>query len=73
VYPDFARCVVPMQEPPAGRWYGGMDFGTRSPFAAVWGVRDRDDVLWVVGEHYATYKSLAYHVKHLPKGVTRLE
>jgi hypothetical protein len=70
VYPDFGRCVVPAQQVPAGRWYGGMDFGLRNPFAAVWGVLDRDDVLWLVGEHYARDKTLAYHAKHLPKGVT---
>jgi hypothetical protein len=69
VYPDFARCVV-QAEPPQGRWYGGIDFGLRNPFAAVWGVLDRDDVFWLVGEHYARDKSLAYHAKHLPKGVT---
>jgi hypothetical protein len=55
---------------PAGRWYGGIDFGLRNPFAAVWGVLDRDDVLWLADEHYVRDKPLAYHVQHLPRGVT---
>jgi hypothetical protein len=70
VYPDFARSVVPAGPVPAGRWFGGIDFGLRNPFAAVWGVVDRDDVLWLVGEHYARDKPLAYHLQHLPRNVT---
>jgi hypothetical protein len=70
VYPDFARCVVQADGVPAGRWFGGIDFGLRNPFAAVWGVVDRDDVLWLVGEHYAADKTLAYHAARLPRQVT---
>src|SRR6266851_1441180 len=69
VYPDFARCVVPGPAP-AGRRVGGLDFGVRNPFAAVWGVLDRDDVLWLTGEHYSREMSLAYHAQHLPRDVT---
>src|SRR5438445_1620910 len=69
VYPDFARCVVPGPAP-AGKRVGGLDFGVRNPFAAVWGVLDRDDVLWLTGEHYSREKSLAYHAQHLPRDVT---
>jgi hypothetical protein len=69
VYPDFARCVVPGPAP-QGRPLGGIDFGLRNPFAAIWGVLDRDDVLWLHGEHYSREKPLAYHVQHLPHGVT---
>jgi len=29
-----------------GRSVGGIDFGFRTPFAAVWGTLDRDGVLW---------------------------
>src|SRR5262249_48550038 len=47
---------------------GGLDFGFRNPFAAVWGVVDRDGVLWLTGEHYAAEKPLAYHAEHLPRG-----
>jgi hypothetical protein len=69
VYPDFARCVVKVDQVPTGRWFGGLDFGLRNPFAAVWGVLDRDDVFWLVGEHYARDQPLAYHAQHLPKRV----
>jgi hypothetical protein len=76
VYPDFARHVVPAGGPglsapgaPAGRHVGGIDFGLRNPFAAVWGVLDRDDVLWLTGEHYSREQSLAYHARHLPRDV----
>lgn len=47
VYPDFPRACVPAQPLPAGRQVGGIDFGWRNPFAAVWGVLDREDVLWL--------------------------
>lgn len=52
------------------QWVGGMDFGFRNPFAAVWGVLDNDDVLWLVGEHYARGKPLSYHAERLPREVT---
>jgi hypothetical protein len=77
VYPDFARCVVRPGEPeafapgvPAGRKVGGIDFGFRNPFAAVWGVIDRDGVLWLTGEHYARQKPLSDHARRLPRDVT---
>jgi hypothetical protein len=70
VYPDFDRCVVPGPAPEAGRRVGGIDFGFRNPFAAVWGVLDRDGVLWLTGEHYCRQKPLSYHVERLPRGVT---
>src|SRR5262249_9092072 len=79
VFPDFARCVVHppfLPEPrasatgvPTGRKVGGIDFGYRNPFAAVWGVLDRDGVLWLTGEHYETQKPLDYHARFLPKDV----
>jgi hypothetical protein len=54
---------------PTGRPVGGIDFGFRNPFAAVWGVVDRDDILWLTSEHYCRNKPLSYHIKHLPKNV----
>ena len=54
---------------PAGKKLGGMDFGYRNPFAAVWGVLDRDDVLWLTGEHYCRQQPLSYHATHLPRDV----
>ncbi len=56
-------------EGPQGRPVGGIDFGFRNPFAAVWGVVDRDDILWLTGEHYCRNKPLSYHIKHLPRNV----
>jgi Terminase large subunit, T4likevirus-type, N-terminal len=49
---------------------GGIDFGFRNPFAAIWGFVDRDDVLWLVGEHYGKLKPLSWHAQHLPRNVT---
>jgi hypothetical protein len=70
VYPDFDRCVVTGPAPPAGRRVGGIDFGFRNPFAALWGVVDHDGVLWLTGEHYCRHKPLSYHAEHLPRGFT---
>jgi hypothetical protein len=76
VYPDFARCVVPTNQPgapatgvPAGRKVGGIDFGFRNPFAAVWGTLDREDILWLTGEHYCRQRPLSYHTQQLPRDV----
>ncbi len=69
VYPDFARCVVPVPAPREGRVVGGIDFGFRNPFAAVWGVLDRNHVLWLTGEHYERGRPLSYHAGRLPREV----
>ncbi len=69
VYPDFARCVVPGPAPLGGRRVGGIDFGFRNPFAAVWGTLDGDGVLWLIGEHYKSSKPLSFHAQHLPRDV----
>jgi hypothetical protein len=68
VYPNFGRCAVP-EPAPAGTPVGGMDFGFRNPFAALWGVHDRDGVLWLTGEHYERQKPLSYHASRLPRRV----
>src|SRR5882724_382950 len=72
VFPDFARCVVPgpAPEPSAGKRVGGIDFGFRNPFAAVWGVLDKDGILWLTGEHYSRGRPLSYHATQLPRGYT---
>jgi hypothetical protein len=70
VYPDFDQCVVEGPAPANGRRVGGIDFGFRNPFAALWGLVDHDGVLWLTGEHYCRQKPLSYHVDHLPRGVT---
>src|SRR5207245_9108624 len=76
VYPDFAKQVTGgrsqdiKQALAYGTKVGGIDFGLRNPFAAIWGVLDYDGVLWLSGEHYSRQQSLAYHVQHLPRDVT---
>jgi hypothetical protein len=79
VYPDFARCVVPGLPSHLGPeglavkglpLVGGIDFGFRNPFAAVWGLHDRDGILWLTGEHYSREKPLAFRAAHLPPNVT---
>jgi len=52
-----------------GRFVGGIDFGFRNPFAAIWGIIDRDGILWLTGEHYSREKPLSYHAAHLPRQV----
>ena len=49
---------------------GGIDFGWRNPFAAVWGFLDRDDVLWITHERYLRETPVTEHAQALPKEVT---
>jgi hypothetical protein len=69
VYPDFAQAVVTAGTPPAGKAVGGLDWGWNNPFAAVWGVLTRDDVLWITGERYARATPLHEHIAALPPHV----
>jgi hypothetical protein len=70
VYPDFERCIVDdplrLMVPPTD---GGIDFGFRNPFAAVWGHYDCDDCYWVTGVRYRSGVTLPIHSEALPKGV----
>jgi hypothetical protein len=68
VYPQFFRSVTAGPVPP-GRRVGGIDFGLRQPFAAVWGVLDARDVLWLCGEIYERGQPLSALVKRLPADV----
>ena len=52
VYPRFSTAVTDEQAPKAGKRVGGIDFGWRNPFAALWGRLTTDDVLWIIGERY---------------------
>jgi hypothetical protein len=70
VLPDFARCEVAGPAPTAGKRVGGIDFGFRNPFAAVWGVLGSDGILWLTGEHYSRGKPLSFHATQLPRGYT---
>jgi len=72
VYPDLATCVVPARTGDTrkeGKQVGGIDFGFRNPFAAVWGVLDGDNVLWLEGEHYCRERPLSYNAARLPREV----
>jgi hypothetical protein len=68
VYPDFARCVLAGPAPVGGTAVGGIDFGFRNPFAAVWGTL-KDGVLILTGEHYCRGRPLSYHATQLPRHV----
>ena len=48
---------------------GGIDFGWRNPFAAIWGVLDHDDVLWIDNERYLRETPVSDHAAALPKDV----
>jgi len=71
VYPDFRdKCGCDMWiEPAHGQRIGGMDFGFRNPFAAIWGTLDREGVLWISGEYYKRQAGLHEHAATLPKDV----
>jgi hypothetical protein len=70
VYPDFESAyTADWQEAERGRAVGGIDWGWRNPFAAVWGVRDKDDVLWIQEERYLRETPLHEHARALPKKV----
>jgi hypothetical protein len=70
VYPDLPGCVVPGPAPAFKRRYGGIDFGYRNPFAAVWGGLDRDGILWLAAERYVREEAAGFHATHLPRDVT---
>jgi len=68
VYPRFEECVPAAWMPPrAERKVGGIDFGFRNPFAAVWGLLDHDDVLWIEAERYRRATPLHEHAAALPR------
>jgi hypothetical protein len=70
VYPDFARCVTAaLPRDLRGKKVGGIDFGFRNPFAAIWGTHDHDGVLYLTGEHYVRGRPLSYHAAQLPRDV----
>ncbi len=69
VYPDFAACAI-HQSIDISPTVGGIDFGYRNPFAALWGHVDGDGTLWITGERYATKQTIHEHAPHLPRKVT---
>jgi len=69
VYPELPGCVVTGPAPALKDRVGGMDFGYRNPFAALWGGLDRDGILWLTHEHYHRQQPLSYHAANLPREV----
>jgi hypothetical protein len=68
VYPNFKRCLIDTWPDPKGRKIGGIDWGWRNPFAAVWGIHDQDtDILYIQAERYASTRPLAEHRDALKK------
>jgi hypothetical protein len=65
VYPDFGQAVLEDWTDPAGKPVGGIDFGWRNPFAALRGVLDYDDVLWIGQERYLRETPLHEHASAL--------
>ena len=72
VFPNFTRCMTArgVAAPITGKKVGGIDFGFRNPFAAVWGILDDKNVLWLTHEHYGRGKALSEHLRRLPRDVT---
>ncbi len=70
VYPDLGKCMAPGPFTATGRKVGGIDFGFKNPFAALWGILDKEDVLWIDHEYYSREKPLSVHALHLPREVT---
>ncbi len=70
VYPEFSQAVVEFPPSLEGRRVGGIDFGWRNPFAAVWGIVDHDGVLWITNERYLRETPISDHAAALPKNVT---
>jgi hypothetical protein len=68
VYPDFQKCQAPIDITKVwGQKVGGIDWGWRNPFAAIWGTLDNDDVLHLYGERYLRQVALHEHAAALPK------
>jgi hypothetical protein len=70
VYPDFAGQTGGGLLTKTGTRVGGIDWGFRNPFAAVWGCLDADDVLTITGERYLRETPLHEHAQQLPRDVT---
>ena len=72
VFPEFEMAITKSEDERSDSWgsrVGGIDFGWRNPFAAIWGVLDHDDVLWITHERYLRETPLSDHAAALPRGV----
>lgn len=54
-----------------GRLIGGIDFGFNDPFAALCGLLDDEDVLWIWYERYLPKTTIEEHANALPKFLNR--
>lgn len=69
VYPGFDGCIVDALPAHLGAPDGGgIDFGFHNPFAAVWGVVDHDDVMWVLGCRSVRQTTIPTHAEAIPRG-----
>lgn len=66
VYPEFVDCLVEAEDRPGIPDIGGMDFGLRNPFVALWGYEDHDGVLWITECYYKRELTIPEHSKVLP-------
>src|SRR5262249_31655906 len=72
-HPALACCLTDTCPPETllgARKVGGIDWGWRNPFAAVWGILDPQDVLWIVHERYERNTPLHQHFQALPRSCT---
>jgi hypothetical protein len=70
VYPEFGGSLIDDWPRPEGRAVGGIDWGFRNPFAAVWGILDREDVLWIGWERYGRNQTLEEHLQAIHETMT---
>ncbi len=69
VYPEFVDCLVEAEDRPQASEIGGMDFGLRNPFVALWGYEDHDGVIWITECYYKRELTIPEHSTKLPKGI----
>jgi hypothetical protein len=67
VYPTIDSCYQTIDPKQLfGQQVGGIDWGWRNPFAAIWGTIV-DDVLYIHGERYMRQTALHTHAAELPR------
>jgi len=72
VYTGFredTRCDFDPVLVPGSTICGGIDFGFRNPFAAVWGFLDKSGVLFITNEYYQRERTIQEHAPNIPKQV----
>lgn len=69
VYPSFDECIVDDPGFLVQPTVGGIDFGFRDPFAAIWGHVDYDGCLWITGCRYKSQVTIPIHSEAIPRDV----